>query len=55
MDQEIASAWADEAEQRDQAMDGGQVSGVPAEQVFSRFVRLCNETGSISFCSKERV
>jgi hypothetical protein len=36
MDQEIASAWADEAEQRDQAMDGGQVLGVPAEQVFSR-------------------
>jgi putative addiction module component (TIGR02574 family) len=36
MDQKIASAWADEAEQRDQAMDGGQVSGVPAEQVFQR-------------------
>jgi uncharacterized protein YbaP (TraB family) len=34
IDQEIASAWANEAEQRDQAMNGGQISGVPAEQVF---------------------
>jgi putative addiction module component (TIGR02574 family) len=36
MDQEVASAWADEAERRDQAMDGGQVIGVPAEQVFQK-------------------
>jgi hypothetical protein len=36
MDQEIASAWADEAERRDQAMDGGQVPGVPADQVLQK-------------------
>jgi putative addiction module component (TIGR02574 family) len=36
MDQEIASAWADEAERRDQAMDGDQARGVPAEQVFQK-------------------
>jgi putative addiction module component (TIGR02574 family) len=36
IDQEIASSWADEAERRDQAMEGGQVSGVPADQVFQK-------------------
>jgi putative addiction module component (TIGR02574 family) len=36
IDQEIASAWADEAERRDQAMDGDQAHGVPAEQVFQK-------------------
>jgi putative addiction module component (TIGR02574 family) len=36
MDQEIASAWADEAEQRDQAMDAGKIPEVPAEQVFQK-------------------
>jgi putative addiction module component (TIGR02574 family) len=36
IDQEITSAWADEAERRDQAMEGGQVSGVPADQVFQK-------------------
>jgi uncharacterized protein YbaP (TraB family) len=36
IDQEIASAWADEAERRDQAMDGEQARGVPAEQVFQK-------------------
>lgn len=36
IDQEIVSAWADEAERRDRAMDGKQVSGVPANQVFQR-------------------
>jgi S-adenosylmethionine:diacylglycerol 3-amino-3-carboxypropyl transferase len=36
MDQEIAFAWADEAERRDQAMDGGQVPGIHAEQVFQK-------------------
>jgi putative addiction module component (TIGR02574 family) len=36
IDQEIASSWADEAERRDQEMEGGQVSGVPADQVFQK-------------------
>jgi len=36
IDQEVASAWVQEAERRDQGMEGGQVSGVPADQVFSR-------------------
>jgi putative addiction module component (TIGR02574 family) len=36
IDQEIASAWANEAERRDQAMDDDQVHGVPAEQVFQK-------------------
>jgi uncharacterized protein YbaP (TraB family) len=36
MDQEVVSAWADEAERRDQAMDGEQVPGVPADQVFQK-------------------
>jgi hypothetical protein len=36
IDQEIASDWADEAERRDQAMDGDQAHGVPADQVFQK-------------------
>jgi putative addiction module component (TIGR02574 family) len=36
VDEEIASTWADEAEQRDQAMDAGRVTEIPAEQVFQR-------------------
>jgi Putative addiction module component len=36
IDQEVASAWAQEAERRDQEMDGGQITGVPAEQVFQK-------------------
>ena len=34
IDQEVASVWVEEAELRDRAMDGGQVAGIPAEQVF---------------------
>jgi Putative addiction module component len=37
IDQEVASAWVEEAELRDRAMDNGQVAGIPAEQVFQRF------------------
>jgi Putative addiction module component len=36
IDQEVASAWVQEAERRDQGMDGGQITGVPAEQVFQK-------------------
>ena len=36
IDQEIASEWVEEAERRDQAMDNGQVTGIPAEQVFQQ-------------------
>jgi Putative addiction module component len=36
IDQEVASVWVEEAEWRDQAMDNGQVAGIPAEQVFQR-------------------
>lgn len=36
IDQEIASVWVEQAELRDRAMDDGQVSGIPAEQVFQR-------------------
>jgi Putative addiction module component len=36
IDQEVASAWAQEAERRDQEMDGGQITGLPAEQVFQK-------------------
>lgn len=33
-DDEIARAWAEEAERRDQAMDRGEEPGIPAEEVF---------------------
>jgi putative addiction module component (TIGR02574 family) len=33
---EISSAWADEAERRDQELRSGNRKGVPAEEVFSR-------------------
>jgi Putative addiction module component len=36
IDQEIASVWIEQAELRDQAMDDGQVAGIPAEQVFQQ-------------------
>ncbi len=32
----IAQIWAEEAERRDQAMDRGEESGIPAEEVFQR-------------------
>ena len=36
IDQEVASVWFEEAEQRDRAMDDGSDAGIPAEQVFQR-------------------
>lgn len=36
IDQEVASVWFEEAERRDRAMDDGQTTGIPAEQVFQR-------------------
>ncbi|WP_404791045.1 addiction module protein [Altericista sp. CCNU0014] len=36
IDREVAAVWIEEAAQRDQAMDDGQVAGVPAERVFQR-------------------
>jgi Putative addiction module component len=36
IDQEVASVWAEEAALRDQAIDNGQIAGIPAEQVFQR-------------------
>jgi hypothetical protein len=40
IDQEIASVWVEEAELRDQAINGGQVAGVPTEEVFQRIRTL---------------
>ena len=34
IDPEVSSIWIEEAELRNQAMDKGQVSGIPAEEVF---------------------
>jgi hypothetical protein len=36
IDPEVASVWSEEAERRDREMDGGQVTGIPAEQVFQK-------------------
>jgi len=36
IDREVASIWGEEAEWRDREMDGGQVTGIPAEQVFQK-------------------
>ena len=36
IDREVASIWAEEAELRDQAMDDGQVTSTPANEVFQR-------------------
>jgi len=36
IDSEVASVWVEEAQRRDQEMDGGQVTGIPAEQVFQK-------------------
>jgi hypothetical protein len=35
-DDEIALAWAEEAERRDQAMESGEEPGIPAEEVFRK-------------------
>ncbi len=36
IDREVASVWVEEAELRDRSIDDGQVTGIPAEQVFQR-------------------
>lgn len=36
IDQEISASWTEEAEKRDEAMNNGQVAGIPAEEVFQR-------------------
>lgn len=38
IDSEIADVWVEEAEQRDQAIDGGQVLPKSAEEVFERIL-----------------
>jgi len=35
-DAEIARAWIEEAERRDQAMSSGRELGIPAEEVFRK-------------------
>lgn len=36
IDPEVASVWVEEAQRRDREMDDGQVTGIPAEQVFDK-------------------
>ncbi|NJK68229.1 MAG: addiction module protein [Microcoleus sp. CSU_2_2] len=36
IDPEVASTWIEEAQRRDREMDAGQVTGIPAEQVFKK-------------------
>ncbi|HEY9853755.1 MAG TPA: addiction module protein [Leptolyngbyaceae cyanobacterium] len=36
IDREVASAWTQEAQLRDRAMDENRVTGIPAEQVFHK-------------------
>jgi hypothetical protein len=36
IDPEVVSVWSEEAERRDREMDRGQVTGIPAEQVFEK-------------------
>jgi Putative addiction module component len=36
IDQEVSSIWIEQTELRDRAMDEGQVTGIPAEQVFQK-------------------
>jgi hypothetical protein len=36
IDQEISAIWTEEAEKRDEAMNAGQIAGIPAEEVFQR-------------------
>jgi hypothetical protein len=36
IDQEVAELWVDEAEVRDEAMNQGQTSGIPAKELFQR-------------------
>ncbi len=36
IDPEVASSWGEEAQRRDREMDSGEVTGIPAEQVFDK-------------------
>lgn len=36
IDREVASVWVKEAQRRDREMDGGEVTGIPVEQVFEK-------------------
>ncbi|MEG3976239.1 addiction module protein [Microcoleus sp. herbarium8] len=36
IDPEVASVWVEEAQRRDREMDGGEVTGIPAQQVFQK-------------------
>ncbi|CAD5925277.1 hypothetical protein PCC7805_00937 [Planktothrix agardhii] len=35
-DAEVVSSWSEEAQRRDREMDSGEVTGIPAEQVFDK-------------------
>jgi len=36
IDPEVTTIWSEEAERRDREMDSGEVTGIPAEQVFQK-------------------
>jgi hypothetical protein len=36
IDPEVTAIWGEEAQRRDREMDGGEVTGIPAEQVFQK-------------------
>lgn len=36
IDPQVASSWSEQAQRRDREMDGGEVTGIPAEQVFEK-------------------
>ncbi|HAT14657.1 MAG TPA: addiction module component [Microcoleaceae bacterium UBA10368] len=36
IDPEVTTIWSEEAERRDREMDGGEVIGIPAQQVFQK-------------------
>ena len=36
IDREISASWTEEAEKRDEALNTGQITSIPAEEVFQR-------------------
>ncbi|MEK0178778.1 MAG: addiction module component [Oscillatoriales cyanobacterium] len=36
IDPEVTTIWSEEAERRDREMDSGEVTGIPAQQVFQK-------------------
>ncbi|MEZ2228830.1 MAG: addiction module protein [Microcoleus sp.] len=36
IDPEVTTIWSEEAQRRDREMDSGEVTGIPAEQVFQK-------------------